>query len=76
MDETINYCPGCGQHVNNTYNYCPICGRCLRSIRHDPIKPSSPIKPIGPYFDPLNPLGGGPWMVTSKAAPPSSVEYI
>lgn len=74
MDGPINYCPGCGQQVNSTYNYCPICGRCLRGVR------GNPVKPIGPYFDPLNPLTQGPWMVAEKKPyvppPPCSVEYI
>lgn len=80
MNEPINYCPGCGQHVNSTYNYCPVCGRSLRSIGLKPIEPITPVKPIGPYYDDPAPMWKGPWMVAEKKPyvppPPCPVEYI
>lgn len=65
MSETINYCPGCGQHVKYTYNFCPSCGRCLRNTH------SVPTKPISPYFDPTDPFNKGPWMVGKTPYTPS-----
>lgn len=31
----MNYCPNCGNHVNDEQNFCPSCGAPLKPVRED-----------------------------------------